>query len=149
MLIKTVASLESGRWCSAQHWWLWADCVEKLRISDAVIFRKEPAIPKSQMRSATRRSELGYEWQKTNLAEPLASKSWLRRTGKNFADFAKNGVFQQYRLLEAIRCDCERCFIRFYMLMAAMRGDLNRSTQHTRRTSLLASDIARSCEAVR
>lgn len=85
------------------HRRVWADCVEKLRISDAVIFRKEPAIPKSQMRSATRRSELGYEWQKTNLAEPLASKSWLRRTGKNFADFAKNGVFQQYRLILVIR----------------------------------------------
>jgi putative transposase len=28
-------------------------------------------------------------------------------------------------------------------------GDLNRSMQHTVRTSLLASDIARSCEAVR
>jgi hypothetical protein len=27
-------------------------------------------------------------------------------------------------------------------------GDLNWSTQHTLRTSLLASDIARSCEAV-
>jgi hypothetical protein len=33
--------------------------------------------------------------------------------------------------------------------LSALGGDLNRSTQHTRRTSLLASDIARSCEAVR
>jgi transposase len=31
---------------------LWADCVEKLRISDGLIFRKEPVIPKSQMRFA-------------------------------------------------------------------------------------------------
>jgi hypothetical protein len=28
-------------------------------------------------------------------------------------------------------------------------GDLNRSTQHTQRTSLLAFDIARSCGGVR
>ena len=49
----------------------WADTVEKLQISDVVIFRKEPAIPKSQMRSAMRRSELAHERQKTNLAEPL------------------------------------------------------------------------------
>ena len=54
-------------------------------------------IRKSQMRSAMRRSELPHERQKTNLAEPLASKSWLRRTGKNFIDSAKNGVFQQYQ----------------------------------------------------
>jgi len=44
-----------------------------------------------------RRSELAHERQKTNLAEPLASKSWLRRTDKNFADFAKIRVFQQYQ----------------------------------------------------
>ena len=71
-----------------------ADCVEKLRILDAAIFRKEPLMPKSQMRSVMRRSELAHERQKTNLAEPLVSKSWLRCTDKNFADFAKNGVFQ-------------------------------------------------------
>jgi len=41
-----------------------------------------------------RRSELAHERQKTNLAERLVSKSWLRCTDKNFADFAKNGVFQ-------------------------------------------------------
>ena len=41
-----------------------------------------------------RRSELAHKRQKTNLAEPLVSKSWLRYTDKNFADFAKNGVFQ-------------------------------------------------------
>jgi hypothetical protein len=41
-----------------------------------------------------RRSELPHERQKNNLAELLASKSWSRRTGKNFTDFAKNGVFQ-------------------------------------------------------
>jgi hypothetical protein len=51
-------------------------------------------MPKSQMRSVMRRSELAHERQKTNLAEPLVSKSWLRCTDKNFADFAKNGVFQ-------------------------------------------------------
>lgn len=44
-----------------------------------------------------RHSELTHERQKTHLAEPLASKSWLRLTNKNFADFAKNGVFQQYQ----------------------------------------------------
>jgi hypothetical protein len=73
---------------------LLADTVEKLRISDVVIFRKEPVIGKSQVISAMRRSELPHERQKTNLAELLASKSWSRRTGKNFTDFAKNGVFQ-------------------------------------------------------
>ena len=31
------------------------------------------------------------------LAEPLASKCWSRRTDKNFTDFAKNRVFQQYQ----------------------------------------------------
>lgn len=41
-----------------------------------------------------RRSELAHERQEANLAEPLASKSWLRRTGKNFAANSKNGVFQ-------------------------------------------------------
>ena len=62
-----------------------------------MIFRKEPAIPKSQMGSAIRRSELPHERQKANLAEPLASKSWWRRTDKNFTGFARNGVFQQNR----------------------------------------------------
>jgi hypothetical protein len=41
-----------------------------------------------------RRSELPHERQKTNLAEPLAPKGWLRRTDKKFIDFAKNRVFQ-------------------------------------------------------
>jgi len=50
-----------------------------------------------------RRSELPHEQKKTNLAEPLASKSWPRCTGKNFSDFVKNGVFQQYRLCTAVR----------------------------------------------
>jgi hypothetical protein len=50
-----------------------------------------------------RRSELLHEPQKANLVEPLALKSWSRCTGKNFTDFAKNGVFQQYRLSAAIR----------------------------------------------
>ena len=45
-----------------------------------------------------RRSELPHERQKTNLAEPLASKSWLRRTDKKFIDFTKNRVFQNNRL---------------------------------------------------
>ena len=61
-------------------------------------------MPKSQMRSVMRRSELAHERQKTNLAEPLVSKSWLRCTDKNFADFAKNGVFQHNRLVAAVRC---------------------------------------------
>jgi len=78
--------------CSERQ--LSADCVEKLRISDVMIFRREPEIGKSQVISAMRRSELPHERQKTNLAELLASKSWSRRTGKNFTDFAKNGVFQ-------------------------------------------------------
>ena len=72
------------------------DFVEKLRFSDVVIFRKEPVIPKSQMRFAMRRRELSHKRQKTNFAEPLVSKSWLRRADKNFTDFAKNRVFQQY-----------------------------------------------------
>jgi len=50
-----------------------------------------------------RRSELPHEQKKTNLAEPLASKSWPRCTGKNFSDFVKNGVFQQYRLQADMR----------------------------------------------
>jgi hypothetical protein len=80
-----------------------ADCVEKLRISDGLIFRKEPVIPKGQMRIAIRRSELPHEPQETNLAEPLTAKGWLRCTDRNFTDFAKNGVFQQYRLGAAVR----------------------------------------------
>jgi len=51
-----------------------------------------------------RRGELAHERQKTNLAEPLVSKSWLRCTDKNFADFAKNGVFQHNRRIADIRC---------------------------------------------
>ncbi|MEY8099989.1 hypothetical protein AB9F29_21845, partial [Falsihalocynthiibacter sp. S25ZX9] len=35
------------------------------------------------------------------------------------------------------------------LTMSANGGDLHRSTQHTLRTSLLAFDIARSCEGVR
>ena len=80
-------------WCERQ---VRADFVEKLRISDVVIFRKEPMIAKSQMRFSMRRSELPHERQKSNLAEPLASKSWSRCTGKKFTEFVKNGVFQQY-----------------------------------------------------
>lgn len=76
----------------------WADFVEKLRISDVVIFRKEPVRPKSQMRFAMTHSEQPHERQKANLAEPLASKTWSRCTDKNLTDFVKNGVFQQYRL---------------------------------------------------
>jgi len=83
---------------------VWADCVEKLRISDAVIFRKEPVKFESQMRSAMRRIELAHERQKANWAEPLAAKSWSVCAGINFSDFAKNGVFQQYRLLFLFRC---------------------------------------------
>lgn len=51
-----------------------ADFVEKLRILDAVIFRREPVKPKSQMRYAMSGSELAHKRQKANLAEPLASK---------------------------------------------------------------------------
>jgi len=51
------------------------------------------------MRFAIRRSDLPHEPQKANLAEPLALNSWSRCTDKNFTDFAKNGVFQQYRLI--------------------------------------------------
>jgi hypothetical protein len=47
-----------------------------------------------------RRSELAHERQKTNSAERLASKIRLRRTDKNFADFAKIRIFQQYPPLE-------------------------------------------------
>ena len=65
-------------------------------------------IPKSQIRFAIRHSELPHERQKANLAEPLVLKIWTRCTDKNLTDFAKNGVFQQYRLLEAIRCSRER-----------------------------------------
>lgn len=96
---------EGGQGSQVQKWTvgpLRAYFVEKLRISDVVFFRKEPVIRKSQMRSAMRRSELPHERQKTNLTEPLGSKSWLRRTDKNFTDFAKNGVFQQYRLAAII-----------------------------------------------
>jgi hypothetical protein len=60
-------------------------------------------MPKSRMRSAIRRSELPHERQKTNLAEPLASKCWSRCTDENLSDFAKNGVFQQYRLTANFR----------------------------------------------
>ncbi len=61
-------------------------------------------MPKSQMRFAMRRSELPHERQKANLAEPLALKNWSRCTDKIFTDFAKNGVFQQYRLVRGLRC---------------------------------------------
>lgn len=81
--------------CECPHW---ADSVEKLRISDVVIFRIEPVMPKSPMRFAMRRSELPHERHKASLAEPLAVKSWSRCTDKNLTDSAKNGVFQRYRL---------------------------------------------------
>ena len=61
-------------------------------------------MPKSQMRPVMRRGELAHERQKTNLAEPLVSKSWLRCTDKNFADFAKNGVFQHNGRKADVRC---------------------------------------------
>jgi hypothetical protein len=89
-----------------QHQSNWANCVEKLRILDAAIFRKEPVKPKSQMISAMRRSELMHEGQRANLPEPLASKIPSRRTDINFADFAKNGVFQHNRLTADLRCVC-------------------------------------------
>ncbi len=54
-------------------------------------------IPESQLRFAMRRSELPNKRQKSNLAEPLASKSWSRCTGKKFTDLVKIGVFQQYQ----------------------------------------------------
>ncbi|MDU9006878.1 hypothetical protein [Sedimentitalea todarodis] len=54
-----------------------------------------------------RRSELAHERQKTNLAEPLVSKSWLRCTDKNFADFAKNGVFQHNPPITQAMLNCE------------------------------------------
>ena len=53
-------------------------------------------IPKGQTISSIGRSKLAHERQKTSLAEPLASKGRLHCTGKNFTDFVKNGVFQQY-----------------------------------------------------
>ena len=84
-----------------QHYAIWADCVEKLRISDVASFRKEPVIRKSQMGSAKRRSELPHERHKTNLAKPLASKCWSRRTDKNFTDFAKNRVLNSIRTKQA------------------------------------------------
>jgi hypothetical protein len=49
-----------------------------------------------------RRSELPHERQKADLAEPLASKSWWRRTDKKFTDLAKNGVFQHNPPLAAV-----------------------------------------------
>ncbi|MEO1139312.1 MAG: hypothetical protein AAFW87_07640 [Pseudomonadota bacterium] len=49
-----------------------------------------------------RRSELPNKRQKSNLAEPLVSKSWSRCTGKKFTDFVKNGVFQQYQPKEEV-----------------------------------------------
>lgn len=58
--------------------------------------------PKSQARSAIRRIKQAYERQKANLAEPPASKTSSRGKAKNLADFAKNGVFQQYRLVAAV-----------------------------------------------
>ena len=88
-------ALQASKRCAAFD--ILADFVEKLRFSDVVIFRKEPVIPKSQMRFAMRRRELSHKRQKTNFAEPLVSKSWLRRADKNFTDFAKNRVFQQYQ----------------------------------------------------
>ena len=47
--------------------------------------------------TAMRRSELLHERHKTNLAEPVTSKSWLHGTDKKFIDFAKNRVFQHNR----------------------------------------------------
>ena len=76
-----------------------------------------------------RRSELPHERQKTNLAEPLASKSWLRRTGKNFIDSAKNGVFQQYQPDSVIANSCcarsqsEKCGMSEKVRAAAQRFD--------------------------
>ena len=69
-----LANLKQANSDELQASW-WADCVEKLRISDVAVFRKRPAIRKSQMRFANRRCELLDERYKANLAEPLASKS--------------------------------------------------------------------------
>lgn len=51
-----------------------AHCVEKIRISDVVIFRKETVMPQIQMKFVTRRNELPHERQQANWAEPLASE---------------------------------------------------------------------------
>ncbi|MEP3557994.1 MAG: hypothetical protein ABJN03_15910 [Ascidiaceihabitans sp.] len=62
-----------------------------------------------------RRSELPHDRQKSNLAEPLASKSWSRCTGKKFTDFVKNGVFQQYQpIAEVAISRCVRSQQRFF-----------------------------------
>ncbi|WP_233493346.1 hypothetical protein [Ruegeria atlantica] len=54
------------------------------------------------MRFAMRRSELPHAQQKTNLAEPLALKSWSGCTDRKITDFVKNGVFQHNRLSVAV-----------------------------------------------
>ena len=115
-----------------------ADCVEKLRILDAAIFRKEPLMPKSQMRSVMRRSEMAHERQKTNLAEPLVSKSWLRCTDKNFADFAKNGVFQHNQPKILIFCLIAKVCYR--KLKNGLRGE--RSEPAFRRTKLCRRTVS-------
>lgn len=100
-----------------------ADCVEKLRISDAVIFRKEPVKLESRMISAMRRIELAHERQMANWAEPFASRNSSRCTDKNFADFAKNGVFQQNRP----SCSSRMCACRRRTCLAQKRGRVSTS----------------------
>ena len=67
--------------------------VEKLRISDVVIFRKKPVKPQSQSRSAMKRSALPHERQKTNLAESPCFEKLVAPYGQKFIDFAKREFF--------------------------------------------------------
>ena len=56
------------------------------------------------MKSFMRCSELAHERQKTNLAEPLTTKSWSACTAGYFIDWPKIGVFQHNRLEADLGC---------------------------------------------
>lgn len=89
--IPTSAVLALSLQCGRQ---LRADTVEKLRISDITIFWQKLIMTIGQMKSFMRRSELAHERQETNLAEPLATKSWSPCAARYFIDRVKTGVFQ-------------------------------------------------------
>jgi hypothetical protein len=74
------------------HYEIRADTVEKLRISDVVIFRKEPVIGKSHVISAMRRSELPHERQKTDLAKLPRLEKLVTPYGQKFRKRSRDNI---------------------------------------------------------
>ena len=83
---------------------LGADCVEKLQNLKIENMRREQMDSENQMGLRARGDRVAQKCRRLNLAEPLASKTASRGKEKNFADFAKNGVFQHNRRKPDLRC---------------------------------------------